>query len=102
MQIKTQKIICFIPIINFAVISFQWLRMYVRNHISILRFIKTLLIMFLFCVFFVVVEYVMRSIMRKDSDLILNFCFGCLDLFIISFIEIYDQERYLKGQNKEN
>ena len=45
MQIKTQKIICFIPIINFAVISFQWLRMYVRNHISILRFIKTLLFM---------------------------------------------------------
>jgi len=92
MSIKKQKIISFIPIINFSIFFF-WIYSYIKNNIKRMRFLKYLLYMFVVIILSSIPRIIVSYALNNET--INNILFGLQMYFIpllISFIAIKDQE----------
>lgn len=96
MSIKKQKIICFIPIINFVIIGFLWLRMYYKYPIHKTRFLKRILQMCVFVVIITIPNIILNSLFdNKTIEILINLISSYLYLVAFSCIAVKDQEQYL-------
>ena len=97
MSIKNQKIIRFIPCVNFLVISIQWLKMYHKQNLPKKRMFSKLAIIFALFVAIMIPEFVLDSIFDIQwLEYIINFVVSCLCMYIFSTVAIYDQEQFMK------
>lgn len=102
MDIKTQKIIRFIPIVNFITVVF-WFLMYYKNPISKKRLYKKLLVVGLYCLLIMIVEIIFNSIVKIDMlATLVSFVASYLSLLAFSFIAVRDQEKYFDEQSKKD
>lgn len=104
MSIKTQKIIRFIPFVNFIVIGIQWILFYNRNSVPNKgkRIICNLLIAAVPCLILMAVEIVLKSIFDYVVlETIINLSVSFADMFIFSSVLICDQEEFFKAKNAE-
>lgn len=102
MKLSLQKKIVYIPIVNFIVIMFSWLKMYYRNDLSKVRFIKKTLNIFLYCFLFTVIRIILDKAI--DSALLEDLIFYVsimIYLFIISFVALKDQVKFASEKLKE-
>ena len=103
MSIKTQKIIRFIPFINLLFIAIQWILFYKRNLIpnKIRRIIGNLLIAAAACLVLMILEIVLDVIFESSLlDTIVNLLVSFADMYILSSVLIYDQEKFYKEMQK--
>ncbi|MEE1074305.1 MAG: hypothetical protein U0K93_02365 [Acutalibacteraceae bacterium] len=94
MKIKTQKIIMFIPFVNFSLV-FMFLLFMKRNNIEAIYFLKALIKISLFLLLNSIVLKVIIGIL--DNNLItsvLEWFFIYFDLFIIAFVSVKAQEQH--------
>ena len=99
MDIKTQKIIRFIPMVNFITVIF-WFIMYYKNPIPKKRLYKKLLIIACACVSIMILEIILESFIKTDIAItIINFITSYLSLLAFSFVAVQDQEKYFNNPN---
>ena len=102
MPIKTQKMIRFVPIANFIITVFLWFRMYHNNPIPKKRMYKKLGVIALFVILIMIVEIVLKSIIKNDMiGIFINLMASYLQLFAFSCVAVYDQEQYFNKQNNK-
>ncbi len=104
MSIKQQKIIRFIPFVNFFVIAIQYLLMFHRNVVPNKgkRIFRTLLFCMLGGVIVMVLEILLDSIFQNESMLmVINFLSSLLWLFIISCVLVFEQEKFERDRNAQ-
>ncbi len=96
MSIIKQKKICYIPIINFCIIMFCWIRMYLKNNVPKSRFIKNLAKIFLLVIIVTIPEIVVSKMLPVEW---LIQCLWYINAYLImlipSIIAIKDQEKYI-------
>ena len=100
MSIKVQKILRFIPVVNFVTV-FLWIRFCMVSAIRPAEYIKYLLKMFLFCIIITIPRIVVSSVLRDPSvDSILTSVSLLLYLWVISFVAVEAQEKMdTRGSN---
>ena len=104
MSIKTQKIIRFIPFLNFTLIIIQWFKMYHKNNLPTKRFIVKLLIIFATCIVVTIPEIVLDSLFNIASlEQAVNLVVSYVYTYIFSSVAIYDQEQFIReSENTED
>lgn len=104
MFLKEQKIIRFIPVINFFVCAFCWFRMYIKYYIPH-RYKNTFKLLFktAFMYFIVWLPYsiIVRFCNIEIINSILTFILGYYMMFVCSNNMFKDQEKYFNQQNAE-
>ena len=101
MSIKTKKIIRFVPIINFIIIGFLWLKLYISQAISKKRFLLNLLKIFGLCLIVTIPEILIDALF--DIPLLetaINFATSYLYMLVFSSFAIYDEEKIIKESEK--
>ncbi len=100
MSVKTQKIILFIPIVNFVVITVQWLLMYHRYPIPKTRFLKNFLIIALcFFIIFLISDVIFGQLFDNGTFTLVKNYIACYLYFLTySAVALNDQEKYYKQQ----
>ena len=107
MSIRTQKIVRLIPFVNLFVVYIQWFRCYHRNVIPnrTKRIIGNLLIAAAVGLVLLIVADLILKILESIFDIalleiIMNLIVDYADLFILSSVLIYDQEKFYKESAK--
>jgi hypothetical protein len=95
MSIKTQKILKYIPVVNFIII-FYWINAYAKNVTSTFRFLKNLLkvfgIILLINIPRIVLDFLSAPTIVQNIIFILSVY---LSLFSWTVIAIKDQEKFI-------
>ena len=103
MSIKVQKILMFIPIVNFLTVFF-WLYAVRKNNIKTKKFIKQLFIMLAANMVLNVFRMLISDIgmnMNKTLYAVVFWSFVYLGLLLTSGLAIYYQEMILRKKNKK-
>lgn len=103
MSIKTQKNIKYIPIVNFVVIMFCWIKAYAKYSTSVWRVFKPILKVF----FVMIIVNIPRFVIEETAISSLSYWvlyYGSLFvmLFVISCILIKDQEKLIQERERDN
>ena len=93
MKLKTQKIICFIPIINLIVL-FIWVFSYHNKKISLTHFLKVLAMMFLSMLILSIPRIVISVVFESKllNDILLLASIYIIPL-VLGLISIWDQRK---------
>lgn len=102
MNIKTQKIIKFIPIVNFSVV-FCWIGAYAKYPTTISRFLKKLCLIFSV----IIILNIPRIFINKfiDDSMILSIItlsFAYVYILLWDIIAIKDEEDIIKANGMQN
>ena len=101
MPIKVQKIIRFIPIVNFY-IFFVWIRFYFKHGCSQFRFLKNnskmILAMIVICIPFMIVSFMGY---RNAFQIILSYISFYFTILVSDTIAIRDQEKFFAEQDEK-
>ena len=101
MSIKTQKIIKYIPIINF-IIMFCWINVYCKNVVKPTRFAKNLLKWFAWAIIIHTPRAILSFCNIPDwINTVLFWISVYFTFFSMAVVAIRDQEKFIKeNQNK--
>ena len=101
MSIKFQKIIRFVPFLNFFVTGFSMLKVYRNNNARITVKIK-LVFEVVISMFLVNIPQMILQHFTKNTvfNLIISLISTYITLFVISSIFIWHQEKYISNNNK--
>ena len=95
MKCSLQEKILYIPFVNFCVIMFSWLKMYHKNHLPKIRFIKNTMKIFLYCFLFTIIRFLLDKVINSISIENIIFYFSVMIyMFIPSFIALKDQQKF--------
>lgn len=103
MSIKSQKIVRFIPFVNFCIIAIQWIIFYHRNVVpnKLKRIISNLLITAAAALILMILEIILDSLFDlAHLETIINLLVSFADMYIYSSVLICDQEKYYKEFKK--
>lgn len=96
MSIQKQKVLRFIPIVNFFVCVFSWLKMYRVKNIKQADFLRAMLIMFLVMLLLTLPRIILSVVFKNDMlDSIVFYISLYFYLFGISAVAVADQEHHM-------